>query len=198
MTTYFKAQWNKEDYCSNCDQNFLNHTNGVCPGQPVQQRNVPMANEKKHARILFKNLPGGRSRLVAEGEISSVGISRADMKDVRRTFSFYTEDKNGKEMYVSVELTTEAIKRMFNTWQEIENNPTGWTNHNKPASEVNHVTDERLLNTRAWAQARRGSLSGAEVIIAAIDEALAARASKLQRSDNLTDILYGRNESTET
>jgi hypothetical protein len=39
------------------------------------------------------------------------------------------------------------------------------------------VSDERLRNTRAWAAARIGHLSGAEVIVAACDEALAARAS---------------------
>jgi hypothetical protein len=45
-----------------------------------------------------------------------------------------------------------------------------------------HISDERLRNTRAWAAARIGSLSGAEVIVAACDEALktreAARASE--------------------
>lgn len=39
------------------------------------------------------------------------------------------------------------------------------------------VSDERLRNTRAWAAARIGQLSGAEVIVAACDEALAARAA---------------------
>lgn len=37
------------------------------------------------------------------------------------------------------------------------------------------VSDVRLRNTRAWAQARVGQLSGADVIVAACDEALAAR-----------------------
>jgi hypothetical protein len=39
------------------------------------------------------------------------------------------------------------------------------------------VSDDRLRNTRAWAAVRVGSLSGAEVIVAACDEALAARSS---------------------
>jgi hypothetical protein len=38
------------------------------------------------------------------------------------------------------------------------------------------VSDERLRNTRAWAQAKVGSLSGAEVIVGAIDELLELRA----------------------
>jgi hypothetical protein len=37
------------------------------------------------------------------------------------------------------------------------------------------ITDERLRNTRNWAAARIGQLSGADVIVAACDEALAAR-----------------------
>lgn len=37
------------------------------------------------------------------------------------------------------------------------------------------ISDDRLRNTRAWAVARIGQLSGAEVIVAACDEALAAR-----------------------
>lgn len=37
------------------------------------------------------------------------------------------------------------------------------------------VSDEQLRNTRAWAAARIGTLSGADVIVAACDEALASR-----------------------
>lgn len=37
------------------------------------------------------------------------------------------------------------------------------------------VSDERLRNTRAWAEARIGTLSGADVIVAAIDELLSLR-----------------------
>lgn len=37
------------------------------------------------------------------------------------------------------------------------------------------LTEERLRNTRAWAAARVGSLSGADVIVAAIDELLRYR-----------------------
>jgi len=37
------------------------------------------------------------------------------------------------------------------------------------------ITEERLRNTRAWAAARVGSLSGADVIVAAIDELLRYR-----------------------
>lgn len=38
------------------------------------------------------------------------------------------------------------------------------------------ISDERLRNTRAWAAARVGSLSGADVIVGAIDELLDFRA----------------------
>lgn len=41
---------------------------------------------------------------------------------------------------------------------------------------TNLVSDERYRNTRAWAEARVGSLSGAEVIVAAIDELFDRRA----------------------
>ncbi len=44
-----------------------------------------------------------------------------------------------------------------------------------PGSSKEEVSDDRLRNTRAWAAARLGQLSGAEVIVAACDEALAAR-----------------------
>lgn len=47
---------------------------------------------------------------------------------------------------------------------------------------MSDVTDERLRNTRAWAWSRIGMMSGAEVIVAACDEALAAR--KSIRTDN--------------
>jgi len=45
----------------------------------------------------------------------------------------------------------------------------------KPTS--NPVSDDRLRNTRAWAAARVGSLSGAEVIVYAIDELFRLRAA---------------------
>lgn len=45
----------------------------------------------------------------------------------------------------------------------------------------NPVSDERLRNTRAWAAARVGTLSGAEVIIAAIDEVFQLRAEISER-----------------
>lgn len=38
------------------------------------------------------------------------------------------------------------------------------------------VSDDRIRNTRAWAFVRIGTLSGAEVIVAACDECLASRA----------------------
>lgn len=38
-----------------------------------------------------------------------------------------------------------------------------------------NVSDDQLRNTRAWAAARIGQLSAAEVIVVACDEALAAR-----------------------
>lgn len=47
------------------------------------------------------------------------------------------------------------------------------------------ITDERLRNTRAWAQARVGSMSGAEVIVAAIDETLAAREARETKVEKL-------------
>lgn len=37
------------------------------------------------------------------------------------------------------------------------------------------ISDDRLRNTRAWAATRIGSLSGAEVIVEAIDELLNVR-----------------------
>ncbi len=40
---------------------------------------------------------------------------------------------------------------------------------------MSDISDDRLRNTRAWAAARVGTLSAAEVIVAACDEALAAR-----------------------
>lgn len=40
---------------------------------------------------------------------------------------------------------------------------------------TNPISEERLRNTRAWAVARLGSLSGADVIVAAIDELLRYR-----------------------
>lgn len=40
------------------------------------------------------------------------------------------------------------------------------------------VGEDRLRNTRAWAKARCGQLSGADVIVSAIDELLALRAEK--------------------
>lgn len=40
------------------------------------------------------------------------------------------------------------------------------------------VSEERLRNTRAWAAARVGILSGADVIVAAIDELLERRAAE--------------------
>lgn len=40
---------------------------------------------------------------------------------------------------------------------------------------TNPVSEERLRNTRAWAAARVGSLSGADVIVGAIDELLERR-----------------------
>lgn len=40
------------------------------------------------------------------------------------------------------------------------------------------ISDERLRNTRNWAEARLGSLSGAEVIVGAIDEVFALRDEK--------------------
>lgn len=39
------------------------------------------------------------------------------------------------------------------------------------------ISEERLRNTRAWAAARVGSLSGADVIVGAIDELLERRAA---------------------
>jgi len=39
------------------------------------------------------------------------------------------------------------------------------------------VSEERLRNTRAWAAARTATLSGADVIVRAIDELLARRAA---------------------
>jgi len=54
------------------------------------------------------------------------------------------------------------------------------------------VTDERLRNTRVWAQARVGSLSGAEVIVAACDEALAARAAtSIEEAATIYDSMQG-------
>lgn len=44
-------------------------------------------------------------------------------------------------------------------------------------SDEKRISDEQLRNTRAWAAARIGQLSGAEVIVAACDEALAARSA---------------------
>ena len=38
------------------------------------------------------------------------------------------------------------------------------------------ISEERLRNTRAWAAARIDSLSGADVIVGAIDELLERRA----------------------
>jgi hypothetical protein len=43
------------------------------------------------------------------------------------------------------------------------------------------ISEERLRNTRAWAAARVGSLSGAEVIVGAIDELLKRRAAEPTR-----------------
>lgn len=40
---------------------------------------------------------------------------------------------------------------------------------------TNQISEERLRNTRAWAASRVGTLSGAEVIVGAIDELLARR-----------------------
>lgn len=52
------------------------------------------------------------------------------------------------------------------------------------------ISDERLRNTRSWAAARVGSLSGAEVIVAACDEALAARAAAPSpTAPRMTDII---------
>lgn len=39
------------------------------------------------------------------------------------------------------------------------------------------ISEERLRNTRNWAAARIGTLSGAEVIVGAIDELLELRAA---------------------
>lgn len=48
------------------------------------------------------------------------------------------------------------------------------------------ISEERLRNTRAWAFARLGSLSGAEVIVGAIDELLERReASRPREQDPL-------------
>ena len=40
---------------------------------------------------------------------------------------------------------------------------------------TDRMPEDRLRNTRAWAAARVGSLSGAEVIVSAIDELLELR-----------------------
>lgn len=41
------------------------------------------------------------------------------------------------------------------------------------------ITIEQLRNTRAWAASRVGTLSGAAIIVAACDEAIAARAGEV-------------------
>jgi hypothetical protein len=52
------------------------------------------------------------------------------------------------------------------------------------------VSDDRLRNTRAWAAARLGQLSGAEVIVAACDEALAARTTNEAGSPASNPLLF--------
>lgn len=57
-----------------------------------------------------------------------------------------------------------------------------WLGRVLPVSEASapEISDERLLNTRAWAAARIGELSAAEVIVAACDEAIRARRASAQ------------------
>ena len=43
---------------------------------------------------------------------------------------------------------------------------------------TNTISNERIRNTWAWAASRIGTLSGAEVIVAACEEAIAARNAK--------------------
>lgn len=55
------------------------------------------------------------------------------------------------------------------------------------------ISDERLRNTRAWAAARVGQMSGAEVIVAAIDEVFHLR-ELLKRPDNYEETEASRTE----
>lgn len=45
------------------------------------------------------------------------------------------------------------------------------------------ISNERLRNTREWAAARIGQLSGAEVIVGAIDELIARRQADQPKAD---------------
>lgn len=47
------------------------------------------------------------------------------------------------------------------------------------------ISDERLRNTRAWAAAKVGSLSGADVIVGAIDELLEFRSAEIASFDRI-------------
>jgi hypothetical protein len=52
------------------------------------------------------------------------------------------------------------------------------------------ITDERLRNTRAWAAAKIGQLSGADVIVEAIDELFGLRQKVEEWADQI-DRAYG-------
>jgi len=52
---------------------------------------------------------------------------------------------------------------------------------------MNKISELRLLNTRAWASARIGELSAADVIVGAIDEALEARRAVTKIRDETSD-----------
>lgn len=58
---------------------------------------------------------------------------------------------------------------------------------------MSEVSDERLRNTRAWAESRIGSLAAADVIVAACDEALAARQESQSARQHRNDCKYAAN-----